>query len=146
MLNILWDETELHSTLCVLGSLTDIESLPLELDDIPLFEVLDFLTSKCLGSVLSLGVRDLIKVVILLQLLLGDEVVVVDEGDGDQGVLGGRLGQPSNFLGSLFEITLEVKLENETGNFAGGVGGLGLDKGISPVHGGDLKSVVLLNE
>jgi len=140
-LDILGNETELHSTLCVLGSLTDIESLPLELDDIPLLEVLDFLTSKCLGSVLSLGVCDLIEVIILLQLLLGDEVIVVDENDGDQWVLGGRLGQPCDLLGGLFEITLEVKLENEAGNFAGGVGGLGPDKGISPVHGGDLESV-----
>jgi hypothetical protein len=140
-LNILGNETELHSALCVLGSLTDVESLPLELDDIPLLEVLDFFTGKSLGSVLSLGVCDLIKVVILLQLLLGDEVIVVDEGDWDQGVLGGRLGQPCNLLGGLLEITLEMKLEHKAGNFAGRVGSLGPDKGISPVHGGDLKSV-----
>jgi hypothetical protein len=139
-LNILGNETELHSALCVLGSLTDVESLPLELDDIPLLEVLDFLTSKGLGSVLSLGVCDLIKVVILLQLLLGDEVIVIDKGDGNQWVLGGGLRQPCNLLGGLFEIALEVKLENEAGNFAGGIGSLGPDKGISPVHGRDLKS------
>jgi hypothetical protein len=140
--NILWDETELHSTLCVLSSLTDIESLPLELDDIPLLEVLDFFTSKCFGSVLGLVVGDFIKVVILLQLLLGDEVIVVDKGDGNQRIFGSRLGQPCHLLRGLLEITLEVKLEDKAGDFAGGVGSLGSDKGISPVHGGDLKSVV----
>jgi hypothetical protein len=141
-LNILRNETELHSALCVLGSLTDVESLPLELDDIPLLEVLDFLTGKSLGSVLSLGICDLIKVIILLQLLLGNQVIVIDKCDWDQGVLGGGLRQPSNLLGGLFEITLEVKLENEAGNFAGGIGCLGPDESISPVHGSDLESVV----
>jgi len=117
---------------------TNVEPLSLELDDIPFLQVLDFLTSKSLGSVLGLVVGDLVKVVVILELLLGDQVIVFDEGDWDQGVFGSRFREPGDLLGGLLEVTLEVELENQIRYLAGLGGLLGSDKGISPVHSGDL--------
>lgn len=66
--------------------MADVESLPLELDDIPLFKAFNFLGSKRVGAVLGLSVEDLREEVVLLELLLGDEVIVFNEDDGDKGL------------------------------------------------------------
>ena len=107
--HVLWNETKLHSAFSILGALTNVEPLALKLNDVPLFQVFNLFTGQRGDAVLGLGVEDILEIVILFKLLLGDEVVVLDKGNGNELILVGRGGEPSDLFGSLFEISLEVE-------------------------------------
>lgn len=113
--NLLRDEPKLHTPLGILRPLTDIKSLPLKLDDIPLLTPLHLSTRQRLDPILGLGVDNIREVIVLLELLLGNEVIVLDERDGNERVLVGRSREPCDFFGSLFEVAGEVEFQGEGG-------------------------------
>lgn len=139
--NLLGDEAKLHSTFGILGTLVDIESLSFKLNDIKLLQVLDVGVCNGLDSVLRHGVQTGREVVSILDLLLVDEVVVIDQRNGNERVLSRRRGKPVDLFRGLFEVAFEVELEFEGFDLAGRVGLLALDERVSPVHGGDLREL-----
>ena len=128
------DKAKLHPALGVLRALADIESLPLELDDVPLLQTRNLCRREGRHAILRLGVDDLLQAVVLLELLLGDEVVVLDQGDWHQRVLVGGLSEPGDLLRGLLEVALEVESDRRRLDGAVGTNVLGGDEGVAPVH------------
>lgn len=62
---------------------------------------------------LRLGVQEILQLVILLELILRNQVVEVDQLDGDQILV---LGQPVHLLRCLLDVALEVEFELEGGD------------------------------
>lgn len=106
----------------------------LKLDDISLLDGLDVLIRSSNSLPLRLGVDEILKLVCLLKLVLGDQVIEVDELDGGGG-LSSR--QPGDLLLGLLKVTLKVELELEASNLVAILSDLG-DEGVTPSHEGNL--------
>ena len=150
MLCSLRDESELHPAFAILGSLVDVESLSLELDDVKLLEADNVGVRQSLDPVFGDRVEDGRKVIIALNLLLVDQVVIIDEDDRNK--VAGRLRQPMNLLRSLLDISLEMELKLDALDLATICFGDFPDVGVTPIHGSNFlvvaeqSAIVLLHQ
>lgn len=118
------------------------EALAVKLDDIVDLQLSGVAVSDSLDPGLCVLVEEVLEGVLGLELVLGDEVVEVDELDGDELLV---LGQPGDLLGGLLDVALQVELELEAGDGLEAVLGERVDRvrdladdGVAPVHQGDL--------
>lgn len=81
---------ELKAPLGGVRAVTDEESLAFQLDDVTLLEAGQVSITNGVGDKLGDRCQAILKAILLLELLLGDQVVVVVEVDGDEvGWVGG---------------------------------------------------------
>ena len=112
-----------------------VESSSLELDDVVLLQLADTGLADGILHAGRVGVQIILKVVLLLELVLGNEVVKLPQLSGDQLEALGR--QPGDLLLGLLEVSLQVELELEAGDRVIRCGNFP-NKGIAPAHQGDL--------
>lgn len=84
------------------------EALAIKLNDIIHLQLRHVRIGQRLSPDLRLRVDEVLKFVLLAQLVLGDEVVEVDQLDGHQ-VL--RRAEPRDLLGRLLDVALQVQLQ-----------------------------------
>lgn len=119
-----------------------VVALAVKLDDITNLELGDIAIGDSTIPELSVVVENVLKLVLLGQRVLVQQVVEIDQLNRDQLLPLG--GEPSNLLLGLLDITAGVQLEVEAGDNAIGAGGNLTDESVAPVHEGDL--LVLLEE
>lgn len=91
-------------------AVVDIVSLPLKLHDIALLQVDNIDVGEDLFFAFGDGGNKIGKLVVLLELLLGDEVVKVSERWGWERVLGGRGSEAGNLCLGGLEVADEVEV------------------------------------
>lgn len=99
----------------VVKTLVDsVEAAALELNDIVSLELADAGIAPGGDHAGGVGVEEVLDIVILLKLVLGDEVVKVPQLSGDK--LEAVGSQPCNLLLGGLEVALEVELQLQAGN------------------------------
>lgn len=86
-----------------------VERFPLKLNNVALLEVRDVAVSKSLVVKLSFWIEEILKLVVLLQGIFSQQVIEINEINGDQLLALGR--QPVDLLVRLFDIAVEMKLQ-----------------------------------
>ena len=116
-----------------------IISLALKLDDVIFLQLRHIPIRQRLGPKLRLFGQEILHLIILLKLVLGDQKVEIDERDGDHFLALG--GKPSDFLLGFLHVALKVELEFEgrDGFHVERVHGVrdGAHVRVTPVHEGD---------
>lgn len=117
--------------------------LPIKLHNIVLLQLGYITIRDRLGPNLRLLIQEILERIFRLEFILCDEIIEVDELDGDEVLVG---GEPCNLLAGFLHVALEVELEFEArdgfeavfGHFKGveGVADFA-DDGVAPVHEGD---------
>lgn len=116
--------------------------LPIKLDNIIYLQLRNITIRDRLRHLLCIGIQALLQHILIIQLILGNQVVKLVQLDRDEILVG---GQPCDFLGRLLDVALQVQLELEAGHGfeTGGIGervygvrDLAYD-GVAPVHEGD---------
>ena len=111
----------------------------LELDNVILLERGRRLVAPRLLHGLGDGVEEVLHVVLLLEHILGDEVVKVPELGGDEGLALGR--EPGDLLLGRLDVAGQVEVDLERGDDLGG--GVDVaDEAVAPAHDGDLLAVL----
>lgn len=124
------------------STVNTVEALAVELDDVANLKLGDIAIRDSAIPELGVVVEDILQLIILAQGVLLQQIVKVNQLNGDQILALG--GQPGNLLLGLLDITAGVQLKIKTSDSAIGISGNLADESVAPVHQRDL--LILLEQ
>jgi len=120
----------------IISPVQSVVSLPFKLDDTADWEGPQVDIPMSIDFVDGVGIDKVLKFIVFLQLVFGDEMV--EGGEDARGERIFNVGNPRNFLLRLFEVTVKMELSFDTGDFAFGVLGDFADIRVAPIHQSNL--------